>query len=175
LEFFELISLRRSVRAYSTKSVEEEKLERIFKADNLAPSAGNLQAYQVHVYRKQDKKEALARAAFDQTFLIEAPVCLVFCADPSRSAPKYGERGKELYSVQDATIAGTYAMLAAAELGLATVWVGAFDEDKVQDVVGDKSLRPVAMFALGYPAEEPEATPRRAIEEIFRGDFPQTD
>jgi nitroreductase len=66
-------------------------------------------------------------------------------------------------------------MLAATDLGLATVWVGAFDEVKVQEVVGDKSLRPVAMFAVGYPAEEPEATPRRAIEEIFRGDFPQTD
>jgi nitroreductase len=175
LEFFEVISRRRSVRAYSSKPVEEDKLKRIFQAANMAPSAGNLQAYQVHVYKKQDKKEALAKAAFDQAFLIDVPVCLVFCADPSRSVSKYGERGKELYSVQDATIAGTYAMLAAADLGLATVWVGAFDEGKVQDVVGDKSLRPVAMFALGYPAEEPEATPRRAIEEIFRGDFPQTD
>ena len=175
MEFFEVISRRRSVRAYSSKPVEEEKLKRIFQAANMAPSAGNLQAYQVHVFRKQDKKEALAKAAFDQTFLTEAPVCLVFCADPSRSTPKYGERGRELYSVQDATIAGTYAMLAAADLGLATVWVGAFDEGKVQNVVGDKSLRPVAMFAVGYPAEEPEATTRRAIEEIFRGDFPQTD
>lgn len=175
MEFFEVISRRRSVRAYSSKPVEEEKLKRIFQAANMAPSAGNLQAYQVHVFRKQDKKEALARAAFDQTFLIEAPVCLVFCADPSRSAPKYGKRGTELYSIQDATIAGTFAMLAAVDLGLATVWVGAFDEEKVQKVVGDKSVRPVAMFAVGYPAEEPEATPRRAIEEIFRGDFPQTD
>ena len=141
----------------------------------MAPSAGNLQAYQVHILRKQDKKEALAKAAFDQTFLAEAPVCLVFCADPSRSAPKYGERGTELYSVQDATIAATYAMLAAVDLGLSTVWIGAFDEEKVQELVGDRSVRPVAMVAVGYPAEEPQATPRRAIEEIFLGDFPQTD
>jgi nitroreductase len=175
LEFFELIGRRRSVRAYSSKPVEEGKLKRIFQAANMAPSAGNLQAYQVHVFRKQDKKEALAKAAFDQTFLVEAPVCLVFCADPSRSATKYGKRGAELYSVQDATIAGTFAMLAAVDLGLATVWVGAFDEEKVRKLVGDKSVRPVAMFAVGYPAEEPEATPRRAIEEIFRGDFPETD
>jgi len=121
LEFFEVIGRRRSVRAYSAKPVEEEKLKRIFEAATLAPSAGNLQAYQVHVFRKQDKKEALARAAFDQTFMIEAPVCLVFCADPARSASKYGERGAELYCVQDATIAGTFAMLAAADMGLATV------------------------------------------------------
>ncbi len=101
----------------------------------------------------------------------EAPVCLVFCADPSRSAPKYGERGSELYSVQDATIAATYAMLAAVDLGLSTVWVGAFDEEKVQELVGDRSVRPVAMVAVGYPAEEPQATPRRAIEEIFAETF----
>jgi nitroreductase len=175
LEFFEVIGRRRSVRAYSEKPVEEEKLKRIFEAANLAPSAGNLQAYQVHVFMKQDKKEALARAAFDQTFMIEAPVCLVFCADPARSSSKYGERGAELYCVQDATIAGTFAMLAAADMGLATVWVGAFDEEKVRKVVGVESVRPVAMFAVGYPAEEPEPTPRRAIEEIFHGDFPQTD
>jgi nitroreductase len=175
LQFFEVINRRRSVGAYSSKPVEDEKLKQIFQAANMAPSAGNLQAYQVHVFRKQDKRDALAKAAFDQKFLSEAPICLVFSADSSRSAPKYGERGAELYSVQDATIAGTFAMLAAVDLGLATVWVGSFNEEQVQEVVGDKSVRPVAMFALGYPAEEPEATSRRAVEELFRGDFPQTD
>jgi nitroreductase len=175
LDFFEIIDRRRSVRAYSPKLIEEEKLKQIFRAANLAPSAGNLQAYQVHVFRKQDKKEALAKAAFDQKFLVEAPVCLVFSADPSRSSPKYGKRGSELYSIQDATIAATFAMLAAVDVGLATVWVGAFDEKEVQKVVGVKSLKPVAMFAVGYPAEEPAASPRREIEEIFHGDFPQTD
>jgi len=175
LEFFQVIARRRSVRAYSPEPIDEEKLKRIFDAANMAPSAGNLQAYQVHVFRKKEKKEALARAAFDQSFIVEAPVCLVFSADPARSAAKYGERGSELYSIQDATIAGTYAMLAAVDMGLATVWVGAFDEEKVRQVVGVESVRPVAMFAIGYPAEEPAPTPRRAIEEIFHGDFPQTD
>ncbi len=175
MEFFDIINRRRSVRAYSSKPVEEEKLKRVIQAANMAPSAGNLQAYQVHVFRKEDKRKALAKAAFDQPFLIQAPVCMVFSADPARSSKKYGKRGADLYSLQDATIAGTFAMLAAVDLGLATVWVGDFDEKQVQQVVGEKSLRPVAMFALGYPAEEPEASPRRAIEEIFHGDFPQTD
>jgi len=127
------------------------------------------------VFKKKEKREALAKAAFDQTFLAEAPVCLVFCADPARSAARYGSRGANLYSVQDATIAGCFAMLAATDLGLATVWVGAFDEEEVRKVVGVESLRPVAMFALGYAAEEPEPSTRRRIEDIFRGDFPHTD
>ncbi len=175
LEFFEVIGRRRSVRAYSPKPVEEEKLTKIFQAANMAPSAGNLQAYQVYAMHDLTKRKALAHAAFDQDFIIEAPVCLVFCADPARSATKFGERGRELYSIQDATIAGTYAMLAATDQGLATVWIGEFDEDEVRGVVGAESLRPVAMFPVGYPAEEPKAPERRAIEEIFRGDFPHTD
>lgn len=175
MEFFEVIGRRRSVRSYLPKPVEEAKLKRIFEAANLAPSAGNLQAYQVHVIKDQAKRDALAKAAYDQEYISKAPVCLVFCADPSRSAEKYGDRGKELYSIQDATIAGTFAMLAAADLGLATVWVGQFDDAKVQGIIGVKSIRPVVMFSLGYPAEEPSPPGRRAIEEIFRGDFPQTD
>ena len=175
MEFLEVLRRRRSVRSYKAQPVEDEKLRQIFEAANLAPSAGNLQAYRVFVFRDPAQREALARAAFDQKFIMEAPICMVFCADPGRSATEFGGRGKELYSVQDATIAGSFAMLAAVDLGLATVWIGDFDEDKIQAVIGVESARPVAMFSLGYAAEEPEPTPRRAIEEIFSGDFPQTD
>ena len=163
------------MRAYKPQPVEENKLKQLFEAANMAPSAGNLQAYNVQVVRDQAKKDALAKAAHGQGFIAQAPVCLVFSADPKRSATKYGKRGTELYSVQDATIAGAFAMLAAVDLGLATVWVGDFDDKKVQQILGLKSARPVAMFSLGYAAEQPEASPRRAIEEIFQGDFPQTD
>jgi nitroreductase len=175
MEFAEVLNKRRSVRSYKSQPVEENKLRRIFEAANTAPSAGNLQAYQVRVVRDQAKKEALAKAAYGQGFIAEAPVCLVFCADPDRSAVKYGKRGSDLYSVQDATIAGTFAMLAAVDLGLATVWVGDFDEKKVQQVLDVKSIRPVVIFSLGYAAEQPQPSPRRGIEEIFQGDFPQTD
>jgi nitroreductase len=173
LEFFTVLQRRRSIRSYKSQPVEEEKLRRIFEAANLAPSAGNLQAYHVYAFRDKAKRQALAQAANGQTFVEEAPICLVFCTDPSRSAEKYGDRGRELYSVQDATIAGTFAMLAAVDRGLSTVWVGDFNEEAVRKVAGAPG-RPVVMFSLGYAAEEPKPS-RRAIEEIFSGDFPQTD
>ena len=175
MEFFEVLSQRRSIRSYKSQPIEEEKLKRIFEAANIAPSAGNLQAYQVRVVRDEAKRKALARAAHDQGYIAEAPVCLVFFADTERSAEKYGKRGAELYSVQDATIAGTFAMLAAVDVGLATVWVGDFEEKEVQQILETKTLRPVAMFSLGYAGEQPSPSPRRAIEEIFSGDYPQTD
>jgi nitroreductase len=175
MEFTEVIAKRRSVRSFKHQAVEENKLRRIFEAANIAPSAGNLQAYQVRVVRDQAKRSALAEAAHGQGFIAEAPVSLVFCADPERSAQKYGRRGSELYCLQDATIAGAFAMLAAVDLGLATVWVGDFDEDKVRQLLEVRSLRPVAIFSVGYASEEPQPSPRRALEEIFQGDFPQTD
>ncbi len=175
LEFREVIAKRRSVRSFKHQPVEESKLRQIFEAANVAPSAGNLQAYRVHVVRDQAKRKALSEAAYGQSFIAEAPVSLIFCADPERSSQKYGKRGSDLYCLQDATIAGVFAMLAAVDLGLATVWVGDFDETKVKQVLDVESMRPVAIFSVGYAAEEPQPSPRRAIEEIFQGDFPHTD
>ena len=86
MEFYDLITKRRSIRAYSPKPVEEEKLQRVLEATNRAPSAGNLQAYEVHVVRDASRREALARAALWQEFIARAPVVLVFSTNPSRAA-----------------------------------------------------------------------------------------
>jgi nitroreductase len=107
------------------------------------------------------------RASYDQEFLVQAPVVLVFCAVPSRSAVRYTERGETLYCIQDATIACTHVMLAATALGLGTVWVGAFDEDAVHTIIGaEPEHRPVAMLPIGYPNAAPRIRPRRALEDI---------
>ncbi|MCX6634499.1 MAG: nitroreductase family protein, partial [Acidobacteria bacterium] len=124
MEFFEVLKARQSVRAFAPSPVEEEKLGAILETAGSAPSAGNLQAYEIYLVKADRLKRALARAALDQYFLAQAPVALVFCANPARSERRYRERGARLYSVQDATIACTYAMLAATALGLATVWIG---------------------------------------------------
>ena len=92
---------------------------------------------------------------------------LVFCADPTRSEPRYGQRGVRLYAIQDATIACTFAMLAATALGLATVWVGSFDEDSVRRVIrAPAEAVPVALLPVGYGAEKPQATPRRKLTDL---------
>ncbi len=167
MDFFDLIEKRRSVRSYSQRPIEEAKLNRIMDAANSAPSAGNLQAYEVFVVKGDSKKKALASAAQDQDFITGAPVCLVFFSNPRRSSVRYGKRGETLYSVQDATIAATFAMLAAVDLGLSTVWLGAFDDKEVCDIFGVESLQPIAILPVGYPAEEPEATSRRPIPDVF--------
>ncbi len=167
MDFAEVVEERHSVRAFQERDVESVSLEAILRAARRAPSAGNLQAYRVAVARASSVRRLLARAALDQDFVAQAPVVLVFLADPAASGVKYGRRGETLYAIQDATIACTYAQLAAANAGLGSCWVGAFHEDKVRAALGvDETLRPVALLPLGYPAEVPPITPRRSLSEM---------
>ena len=169
MNLFDAIQTRRSIRAYQQRALEPGKLQTVLEAIRQAPSAGNLQAYQVHVIRDEAKKRALAGAALGQEFLASAPAVLVFCAVPARSA-KYGRRGAELYCVQDATVAVAYAQLAATALGLATCWVGAFEEGAVCRALNlPAGERPLAILPIGYGAENPSPTSRRALGEWVTG------
>jgi len=166
MNFMELVQARRSVRAFADRRVEPDKLRAVLEAANQAPSAGNLQAYEIYQVTEPRVRAALARAA-DQSFIAESPVTLVFCANPGRAARKYGARGRDLYALQDATIAAAYAQLAATELDLATVWVGAFDTAAVSAALrapGD--WVPVAILPLGYADELPSASSRRSLDDL---------
>lgn len=168
MEFFEVLENRRSVRAFQAKAVEEAKIKRILEALNSAPSAGGLQGFEVTLVKAQAKKEALLEAGLRQKFLKEAGFVLVFSVNPERSE-KYGERGKTLYCLQDATIACAYAQLAATALGLGSVWVGAFEESQVKQALGlAKGLRPIALLPVGYPAESPSPRPRRELDDLVK-------
>ena len=168
MDYFEVLNERHSIRAYKNQPVEPEKLQQILDTINLAPSAGNLQAYEVYVVSEMNHKAALAKAANDQEFLAQAAIVLVFCAHAALSTDKYGKRGMELYCVQDATIACTYAMLTVTALGMSTVWVGAFNDEAVRRVIcAPQAHRPVAMLPIGYPAEAPRRRPRRKLKDLI--------
>ncbi|MEM2908890.1 MAG: nitroreductase family protein [Candidatus Bilamarchaeaceae archaeon] len=169
MDFYSVVKQRRSVRAFLEQDIEKEKLDRVIGAFMLAPSAGNLQAYKVYIVKNPALKQELAEAALGQECISGAPLVLVFCADKKRSAMKYSERGFELYSVQDATIAAAYAQLAAAAEGLGSVWVGAFDPLEVSRLINaDPYVVPVAIIPIGYPAEHPFMRERRSVKEIVK-------
>lgn len=164
LDFFEVIDRRFSVRSFQSTAVEDAPLQAILEAVASAPSAGNLQAFEVVVIRDPGRRRQLAKAALDQSFIAQAPLALVFLANPDRNRAKYGSHRAELWSVQDATIACTYAQLAATATGLGACWVGAFDEDKVREIIGTPSAwRPVAILPIGVPAETAGVRERRAL------------
>ncbi len=164
---FEVIDERRSIRSFQRRPIGDSQLNAIIESCDKAPSAGGLQSFEIYIVKDSDIKKLLAAAAFDQTFMVEAPLVLVFCANPSRSRFKYGERSS-FYSVQDATIAASYAQLTAQALGFGSVWAGAFDEDKVSRIFPlPKDHRPVAILSIGYPNEVPSGKVTRGAKQLI--------
>ena len=169
-DFLEFLSRRSSVREYEETPLADAEIEYIISCASTAPSAGNLEAWDVVVVTDADTRLALADASFGQLHVGEAPVLFVVCANYVRSMSQYGERGI-LYAVQDATIACTYMMLAAHASGLCTCWTGAFDEDAVRDLLGlPQHVRPLVLLAAGKGHPPPTLTERMPIGEHVHRD-----
>jgi nitroreductase len=167
MEFFDVIQKRYSVRKFTDRPVEPEKLLQILQTANLAPSSGNLQPYEIYVVTNAKKRDGLSCAALAQESIAKAPVVLVFCTHPELTQGRYTERGTRLYTVQDASIACAFAMLAATNLGLGCVWVGTFDENVVRLIIeAPDGQEPVVIMPIGYPAEFPDQHVRRPLEEL---------
>ena len=169
MEFSSLLEKRKSIRKFKPKLIAESIEKEIISKVLLAPSAGNMQGFKIIAIRNSDIKKKLWEASYKQDPIVETSLVLVFLADQEQSAQRYRDRGRTLYSIQDATIATTYAHLITADLGLGSVWIGAFDTNKVQKILNlsDKEV-PIAILPIGYPDEDPEARPRRSIEEIVQ-------
>jgi len=168
MDFWQVIEERHSVRNFEVgRDVSADMVERILGAAIRAPSAGNCQPWHFVVVRNEQVKDSLAQAAYGQWFVAEAPVVIVVCADPARSAWRYGSRGTQLYCLQDTAAATEHILLAATALGLGACWVGAFDERAASKALDlPASLRPVAIVPIGYPAGRPYRTSRRGLEEV---------
>lgn len=166
--FKELALKRRSIRRFGEKDVPDNALLEILDTATLAPSAGNLQAWDLVIVRDAGTREKLALAAYSQGFIAEAPIVVVVCANRQRSGRKYGKRGEDFYSIIDASILASYIQLAAADTGLSTVWVGAFDNGSVRKILSLPSFaEPVAILPIGYPAEKGHEKDRLPLEKVL--------
>ena len=161
MELMEIIKGRRSIRKFCNKPVPEDMLNKIIEAGRAAPSAGNLQARDFFIIENQEIKEQLVKAAHGQKFIAQASVAIVVCVN-FESIESYGERGMELYCIQDSAAAVQNMLLMVHELGLGACWVGAFDEPPVTEVLKlPEHLRPVAIIPIGYPDQECQERSKR--------------
>ena len=156
MDFWQAMEARQSVRAFDRqRDVPPDAVTRLLSAATRAPSAGNCQPWHFLVVRDQETKKTLARAALNQWFLSDAPVVIVVCADLASHSLSYGQRGVELYSIQDTAAAIENMLLAATALGLGTCWVGAFREEEAARALQlVKDLRPMALIPVGYATQE---------------------
>lgn len=168
MDVFEAIKDRRSIRAFEKKTVSEEQVEKLIDAARHAPSAGNLQPWEFVIVRDPQIKRQLSIAALNQTFIEEAPVVIVVCANEARSGRGYGSRGVNLYCIQDTAAATQNMLLAAYAMRLGTCWIGAFREEMVSKTLKTPDyVRPVAIIPIGYPSEKPKLRRRMPITDII--------
>jgi len=166
VNFQELIKKRYSVRAYKPDPVEGEKLDRILEAARLAPTAANRQAFRVIVIDTEEKKADLRRV-YGRDWFVQAPLVLCVCAVPHEAWVRKAD-GWNAAEV-DATIAMSHIVLAAANEGLGTCWIAAFDPAAAREVLGiPREVIPSAFTPLGYPADSSGPKKRLPLANIVR-------
>lgn len=162
MDVMEAIRTRRSVRKFSEKPIEEEKLKLVLEAARLAPSATNAQNWRFIVVRDKEKLQRLMEAADGQPFVGEAPCAIVVCGTKRRIM----DCGQPTDTV-DCSIAASFMLLAAHSLGLGTCWLGHFYADKVKKALRiPEEVSVVTFIPIGYPAGEPEVRSRKDLKEI---------
>ena len=165
MRVFDAILKRRSIRKFKKNKIPKEIIEKLKQALIWAPSAGNFQARKFYFVFNEEKKKELAKAAFGQDFIAQAPLVVVGCCDLEKIL-WYGERGKNLYTICDVSAAIENFLLLATSEGLGTCWVGAFNEQKVSKILNlPKNERPIVIVPVGFPAENP-IPPERDKEQI---------
>ncbi len=166
MEAMKCIMERASVREFRPDPVQDMLVDEILQAGIAAPSAGNCQDWDFIVVRRPESRKRLAEAAMGQTMLEKAPLVIVVCAN-MRKAGRYGERGRNLYSLQDSAAACQNIMLAAWDRGLGSCWVGGFDEGAVREALAiPEHVRPVAMIPIGYPSVKPQKPERWPLKDF---------
>ena len=167
MDVIQAIKTRHSVRSFSDRLLEEDKLLQVLEAGRLAPSARNLQDWRFILVRDPKKIKLLAEAADGQPSVAQAPAVIVVCGT-DRHLMACGQSTDTI----NCSIALSFMMLEAHELGLGTCWLGRFYADKVKKALDIPDyVSVVAIAPIGYPADEqPEAKPRKSYGQVVSYD-----
>jgi nitroreductase len=164
MNFADLARSRYSVRAYKPDPVEDEKLQLVMEAARLAPTAANRQPIQFIIVHTKGKEDEL-RSIYKAEWFVQAPLVICACGVPTMAWTRWDGRN---YTEVDVAIAMDHLILQAADLGLGTCWIAAFEHDAARAVLElPESVDPIAFTPLGYPADAPGEKRRKAIGELL--------
>jgi nitroreductase len=166
MEYAKLIAARYSVRAYRPDPVEDEKLEAVLEAARLAPTAANRQPFQLVVMHTAGREEEIGKI-YRRPWFVQAPLVIAVCAISSLAWVRESDRFNA--RLIDAAIVADHLILAAADLGLGTCWIAAFNLEAARSVLGlTEEAEPVIFTPLGYPADQPGPKTRKPLGELVR-------
>ena len=165
MEFSKVIRSRYSVRAYRPDNLEDRKLEQVLEAARLAPTADNRQPFRLIVIRTAGRETELRRI-YDKDWFVQAPLIIGICGVPGEN---WVRRDGKSYLDVDAAIVMDHLILAAADVGLGTCWIAAFDAAAAREVLAiPAGVEPIAFTPLGYAADQPRPKKRKALSELVR-------
>ena len=145
MDVFEAIQERRSIRSYTDKPVEREKIEKILEAGRLAPSVRNSEPWHFIIVTNAEKRKALSKVLYAK-FVSQAPLVIVACGDKKASA--------DWYAV-DVSLAVENMILTAISEGLGTCCVGSFNgKDAMELLKIPDNYDVIVMLAVGYAGEK---------------------
>lgn len=166
--FMNLAKQRYSVKNYSDKPVEEEKLLSVLEAARIAPTAKNAQSERIYVLQSD---AAIAMVDKLTPCRYHAPVVLLFAYDKNEA---YTYPESDLNSgAEDCSIAAVHVMFEALEQGLGTCWVNRFTPAKAKELFHlPEEQEPVLLMPIGYPSDLAKPLPnhnkKKAMEEIIK-------
>ena len=163
MSILEIMEERYSVRGYLDKEVEAEKLNKVLRAAQVAPTGVNAQAFKIFVIETKKHVEELKQVGKWDWFT-EAPYIIAVVAKPADAWTRYD--GKNLGDI-DATIVMDHMILEATELGLGTCFIAAFNKESLCEMLKlSDDYEPVLLTPLGYPNAEPRGTDRKSIDDL---------
>lgn len=156
---------RYSARKFKVREVEKEMILKVLEAGRIAPSAVNYQPWHFIILTDRNSKNKIAEV-YQAKWFQKAPVIVVACGDHSQSWKR--KDGKDHCDI-DLAIAIDHMTLAAADLGLGTCWVCAFDAKRCHEILGlPANLEVIALLPMGYPVDEGEhEKARKSMDEIL--------
>jgi len=158
----EAIRKRYSCRSYQERPIEQEKLDSLFEAARLAPSARNEQDWRFVVVTDKDTKRQVARTTNRPQVFEKAGVIIAACSNSDHVM-----RCGQAIGPIDIAIALEHIALQATELGLATCWIGSFETEKVRTMLGiPDDIAIIELMTVGYPADSWKKPSREPIEKI---------
>lgn len=165
MEYFDLIRKRYSVRSYKPDPVEDKKLQQVLEAACLAPTAANRQPFQIVVMHTQGRQAELRRI-YSREWFSQAPLVLCGIGVPRYSWVREDNRR---YLDVDVAIVMDHLILAAANLGLGTCWIAAFNATAAREVLKlPAEVEPLIFTPLGYPADTIGIKERKPLSELVR-------
>jgi len=167
MEFKELLYKRKSIRDFNEYTIKDEEIDLLMDSATRAPNACNFQSWHFYAITNKEIMNAFYPEIYGGKWITEASMIIVVCTDGDRLNQRFGDRGSDLFAVQDTASAITNILLQAANIGLGGCWLGAFSEEKCRNLLKlPDGHRPVALLPIGSPKSEPNMRDRRPLADV---------